>query len=100
MTRAVIYISSYTPSAKELGLPSTFTIPPSKPLELREQVCRAYCERMNYEIVGVFRATKAPPEKVEYELTLRVMPQPYHLYYSHRSTHPYYAARDLSLIHI
>jgi hypothetical protein len=91
--RAVIYLHTYhhlTPDdVARCGEPKVF------PFEVQERTCRAYCERMRYAVVGLYRATTPPPEGITPRLMVRIAPEPVTAYLGYDSHHPYYLVCNL-----
>jgi hypothetical protein len=61
---------------------------------VQERACHAYCERMGYAVVGLYRATTPPPEGVTPRLRPRIALEPVTAYLGYDSHHPYYLVRN------
>lgn len=92
MTKAAIYIHTYHNLSP--ALVAKFGEPKVQSLDVQERACRAYCERMGYKVLQVYRATQQPPENVELQMTFRLLPEPIKLMWLYHSRHPYYVVRD------
>src|SRR5215469_8233570 len=79
MTRAVIYLKSYTETFRHEhpSLPNGFevSVHHPKPLDLQERACLTYCERVGHTVVDVFKATTPPPDNVEYHFVITNTPK-------------------------
>lgn len=99
--RAAIYLESFHRVPQEDV--ARFGEPAITPLDVQEQACRAYCERMGYKVFGVHRATKLPPDnvKLQWVLSGRVNSSSpgasteWRLHHLYDSRHPFYWVRNL-----
>lgn len=86
VTRAAIYISTYPFPMADCPSPQV------TPLETQEQACRAYCDRIGYEVVRVYRGTSPTAEALwmaEHWSRRGEVPDPADLPVTPQTPHPY-----------
>lgn len=96
MTRAVIFITNCHSSTTELRLAGNVVFPPSKPLDVQENACRTYCDRVGYSVIAVEKSDKPIPEvKPRWGLRISSSLSSFKLVHEYDdSKHPYYRARN------